>query len=316
MNVIFVSIDSLNRHYLPAYGQAIEYAVATPNLDRFAQRAAVFDTHYAGSLPCMPARREFFTGIQEFLWRPWGPIEPFDTPAALAARRAVVMTQLVTDHFHYFQHGSHGYFEDYHGFEFIRGHEYDAWRTAPRDPDPTFLRQIKADRPHDASFLNRVAYARNATALRREEDFFAPQVFAGTSAWLRENHQHDRWLLVVDSFDVHTYLHPCRDDVPAYCYSTMMMRPYGWFTPPETQPAAEAGRFLPYTDSPVWRYPARSHARHPASLLYNVQHDRAQSENLAGCGLPDERRLRELLHEALRQLQAPPEQYERLGLSR
>jgi hypothetical protein len=140
-------------------------------------------------------------------------------------------------------------------------------------------------------------------------------LLTGAATRHREWALYGYWGSTVNVTDgVHTYLHPCRDDVPAYCYSTMMMRPYSWFTPPEAQPAAEAGRFLPYTDSPVWRYPARSHARHPTPLLYNVQHDRAQSENLAGRGLADEQRLRELLHEALRQLQAPPEQYERLRL--
>src|SRR5699024_7612288 len=71
MNVIFISIDSLSKHFLKAYGQPIELDVQTPNIDRFAEKALVFDNHYAGSLPCMPARREFFSGTQEFLWRPW-----------------------------------------------------------------------------------------------------------------------------------------------------------------------------------------------------------------------------------------------------
>jgi arylsulfatase A-like enzyme len=502
MNVVFISIDSLKRHYLPAYGQTIEYPVATPNLDRFARRAAVFEAHYAGSLPCMPARREFFAGVQEFLWRPWGPIEAYDMTLARAARAEGVMTQLVTDHFHFFQHGSHGYFEDYHGFEFIRGHEFDAWRTAPREPDPRFLAQIKAERPNDPGFMNRVAYARNATALRGEEDFFGPRVFAGATDWLRANHDHPRWLLVIDSFDVHepfhcpepyasmytdedprdpemilwpyygridagqsrlserqvafvraqyagkltmvdrwfgrlldalddlalwettavivttdhghylgdhgwvgkpdaplfnvlahtplfiwwpggplnggrtgaltsaidlhatildglgvatrraphsrslapllagavdrhrdwalygywgssvnvtdgrhTYLHPGRTDLPTYCYSTTMMRPYGWFTPLEARADAEAGRFLPYADAPVWRYPAPSLARHAAPLLFDARADPGQVANLAGRDAAEERRMRDLLATALRELQAPAEQYERLGLT-
>ncbi|MFC7189962.1 sulfatase-like hydrolase/transferase [Halocatena marina] len=135
MNVLFVSIDSLRRDFLDTYQDdpwCIEYEVDTTNLDRFAERATVFNTHYAGSLPCMPARREWLTGTQEFLWRPWGPIEPFDTTLPEALRHADVMTKLITDHFHYFQHGSGGYFEDFNGFEFIRGHENDTWKTAPR----------------------------------------------------------------------------------------------------------------------------------------------------------------------------------------
>lgn len=501
MNAIFISIDSLNRHYLNAYGQTTEYPVATPNLDRFAKRAAVFESHFAGSLPCMPARREFFAGVQEFLWRPWGPMEPFDLPLARAARQAGAVTQLVTDHFHFFQHGSHGYYEDYQGFEFIRGHEYDAWRTAPRDPDPVLLQQIKGDEPRHTRFLNRAAYARNVASFTTEEDFFAAKVFSRAADWLAENQAHPQWLLVVDSFDVHepfhcpepyaslytdedprdpelvnwpyygrtdrgqsqltarqiafaraqyagkltmvdrwfgnvldrldeldawadtlvivttdhghflgdhgwmgkphaplynvlahtplfiwrpdsprmggridaltsavdlyatvlealgvdppatvhsrsllpllrgerdthrdwalygywgstvnvtdgrhTYLRPCRDDLPASCYSTMMMNPYGWFTPPKVQHAAEAGRFLPYTDAPVWRYPDKSSTRHDAPLLFDRHNDPGQTANLAGQGLPDEARLRDLLVEALRQIAAPAEQYQRLGL--
>ena len=58
MKTIFLVMDSLNRHYLNCYGDG---RVKTPNLDRLADRGIVFDSHYAGSLPCMPARREMMT---------------------------------------------------------------------------------------------------------------------------------------------------------------------------------------------------------------------------------------------------------------
>lgn len=505
MNVLFISIDSLNRHFLEAYGQSVELAVAAPNLERFAAKAATFERHYAGSLPCMPARREFFCGVQEFLWRPWGPVEPFDAPLPRLARGAGATTQLVTDHFHYFQHGSYGYVEDYHGFEFVRGHEYNAWKTAPREPDKTLLEQIKADDPTGLGFMNRAAYARNVAGFTQEEDFFAAKVFRAASSWLRENtahpEAHPKWFLAVDSFDVHepfhlpepyasmytdedptdpelvnwpfygrvgegqselserqvafvraqyagkltmvdrwfgelldaldgqglwdntmvvvttdhghylgegdwmgkpdaplynvlahtplfiwhpgsplmgervgaltaavdlyatmleglgatvpphvhsrsllpllkgesehhrdwamygywgstvnvtdgryTYLHPCRPDVDIHCYSTMMLNPYGWFLPPKVQHGATSGRFLPYTDAPVWRYPAPSLSRHNAPLLFDVRDDPAQMRNLAGQGLEVEARMKRLLLEALGELRAPPESYARWGL--
>ena len=75
MRAVFVLFDSLNRLALGCYGGA---AIATPNFDRFAQRAVTFDNHYVGSLPCMPARRELHTGRYNFLHRSWGPLEPFD----------------------------------------------------------------------------------------------------------------------------------------------------------------------------------------------------------------------------------------------
>jgi arylsulfatase A-like enzyme len=501
LNVVFITIDSLSKHFLKTYGQTVEFEVETPNLDRFAGKAAVFDNHYAGSLPCMPARREFFAGIQEFLWRPWGPMEPFDVPAALAARRSGIVTQLVTDHYHYFQHGSSGYFEDYGAFDFIRGHEYDAWKTTPKDPDGTLMRQILAGDPHNTRFMDRAQYARNAAHFTKEEDFLAPQVFARTAEWLKRNRGWEKWFLVVDSFDVHepfhvpepyasmytdedpndpeltnwpyygridegqsalterqlafvraqyagkltmvdrwfgrvldaldelkmwdetavivtsdhghflgdhgwmgkpnaplynvlaatplfiwhpggarngertdaltsavdlyatmleaagaevpehvhsrslmpivkgetdrhrnwalygywgstvnvtdgrhTYLRPCRDDVDAYTYSTRMMNPHGWFVPPKPQKQAEAGRYLPYTDTPVWRYPEKSYTRHAEPLLFDIAEDPEQRENLAGRDPESEERMRRLLVEALRELRAPEEQYARLGL--
>ena len=66
MKAVFVLFDSLNRHMLGAYGGT---RVPTPNFDRLARRSVVFDKHYVGSLPCMPARRDMLTGRLTFLHR-------------------------------------------------------------------------------------------------------------------------------------------------------------------------------------------------------------------------------------------------------
>ncbi|MDP6217574.1 MAG: sulfatase-like hydrolase/transferase, partial [Alphaproteobacteria bacterium] len=73
MKTIFLLFDSLNRSALQIYGGTN----ATPNFNRLAARSAIFDNHYAGSLPCMPARRDMHTGRLNFLHRSWGPLEPF-----------------------------------------------------------------------------------------------------------------------------------------------------------------------------------------------------------------------------------------------
>ncbi|MEK9571841.1 MAG: sulfatase-like hydrolase/transferase, partial [Paracoccaceae bacterium] len=54
MRTIFVLFDSLNRSALGCYGGSID----TPNFDRLAAKSTVFDNHYIGSMPCMPARRD------------------------------------------------------------------------------------------------------------------------------------------------------------------------------------------------------------------------------------------------------------------
>ena len=75
MRAVMVMYDSLNRHMLEPYGCT---ETLTPNFTRLARRSAQFETCYAGSLPCMPARRELHTGRYNFLHHSWGPIEPYD----------------------------------------------------------------------------------------------------------------------------------------------------------------------------------------------------------------------------------------------
>lgn len=212
MNVLFVSIDSLRRDFLSAYRDrpfGYDYAVETPNLDQFADRGTVFDAHYAGSLFCMPARREWLTGTREFPWRGWGPIEPFDDTLPRIARSTGTVAGLVTDHYHYFQHGASGYYEDFSGFEFVRGHEHDAWRTAPREIDASFASQIQASDPDELSYMHRAQYARNVANFdpEVESDFFAPKVFSRTAEWIEDNQCWDDWFCFVDSFDVHEPFH-------------------------------------------------------------------------------------------------------------
>ena len=213
-DVLLITIDSLRRDFLGAYRdrpRVVDYDVATPNLDHFAERATVFDTHYAGSLPCMPQRREFLCGIQEFLWRPWGPVEPYDRTVPALASRAGATTGLITDHFHYFEHGSHGYYEDYNGFEFVRGHEFDHWQTAPRYPDERLLRQTNRGSSDvtDPSPDDHSVYARNVADFDEldERDFFAPEVFSRAAEWIGENREWDQYFCYVDSFDVHEPFH-------------------------------------------------------------------------------------------------------------
>lgn len=57
------------------------------------------------------------------------------------ARQSGVVTKLVTDHYRYFQQGSHGYYDSFHGFEFVRGHEHDAYQTAPKELDDRLVDQ-------------------------------------------------------------------------------------------------------------------------------------------------------------------------------
>src|SRR5215469_10171943 len=99
---VVLLLDSLNRHLLGAYGGR---EFATPNLDRLARCALRFTRHYAGSLPCIPARHDLLCGALDFLWKPWGSIEVWERPLTAHLRRAGVVTQLISDHPHLFESG-------------------------------------------------------------------------------------------------------------------------------------------------------------------------------------------------------------------
>jgi arylsulfatase A-like enzyme len=188
---IVVLLDSLNRHLLGAYGGS---EFATPNLDAFARRAQCFRWHYAGSLPCIPARHDLLCGTWDFLWKPWGSIEIWEEPITAALRAADVTTVLVTDHPHLFEVGGENYHTDFAAWDYQRGHESDPWKTRP---DPSWMGAPSFHRgwtPYD----NSRGY------FRSEEDFPGPRTMAAAARWIeRHAAAHDRFLLVVDEFDPH-----------------------------------------------------------------------------------------------------------------
>lgn len=104
MRTILVLMDSLNRRFLKAYNPIGEGI--TPNIDAFSRESVIFDNHFIGSAPCMPARRDIMTGRMQFLERNWGGIEPFDITLPEELRKHGIFTHITTDHQHYFEIGA------------------------------------------------------------------------------------------------------------------------------------------------------------------------------------------------------------------
>jgi len=195
MNTILVLIDSLNRHALSAYAPS---PIMTPNLERLAARAWRFDNHFVGSLPCMPARRELYAGRREMMWRPWGPLEPFDLrlPELLAAQGHT--TALVTDHYHYWEEEANGYLQSFGSTELIRGHENDFWKPPVKGDVPEWVENIEVYRPGKGR-----GYYGNVKDFKAETDYFPAKVFSGAARWLGEHARAGSFYLQVESFDVH-----------------------------------------------------------------------------------------------------------------
>lgn len=192
-NAIVILLDSLNRHMLGAYGGR---EFATPNLDRFAARSLKFTRHYAGSLPCMPARHDILCGAWDFLWRPWGSVELWEDAITTPLRKAGVATQLISDHPHLFETGGENYHVDFTAWDYQRGHEGDPWKTRP-DHSWAGAGAPRYGRPH-------LPYDNSRAWFKDETDFPGPRTMAAAARWLDDNaRHHDRFMLFVDEFDPH-----------------------------------------------------------------------------------------------------------------
>lgn len=196
MRCVFLLFDSLNRHLLGPYGGT---RIPTPNFDRLAARSVVFDNHYVGSMPCMPARRDMQTGRLSFLHRSWGPLEPFDNAFPEILAKHGVYSHLVTDHAHYFEDGGGTYHNRYDSFEFIRGQEGDAWKAMVQPPWER-LREKYHERQYGEA---QRSYFRknmvNREYIRSEADFPSVQCFAAGLEFLETNRTADNWLLQIET---------------------------------------------------------------------------------------------------------------------
>ena len=82
---------------LNIYNSNREETARMPNLNRLAQRGVVFDNHWCGSAPCMPARKDIMTGRLNFLEKPWGAIEPYEQTLQTLLAEKNVHTMMFSD---------------------------------------------------------------------------------------------------------------------------------------------------------------------------------------------------------------------------
>lgn len=200
MKTVFVLFDSLNLKALECYGYN---SIHTPNFKRFAQRAVTFDTHYVGSLPCMPARRDIHTGRLNFLHRSWGPLEPFDNSFAALLSQSGVYTHLVSDHYHYWEDGGAVYHNRYNTWEFIRGQEWDRWKAMVEPPMEQFKSMYHKEQCSQTRADGRIQNMINREYMKDEADYCMPRTFEKGIEFLDVNRNAKNWLLQIECFDPH-----------------------------------------------------------------------------------------------------------------
>ena len=271
MNVIAILCDTLRRDHVGAYSggrpldqcwsqEAPPWSVSTPNMDRLAERGTVFENCYIGSTPCMPARRDIYTGRYEFLERGWGPLEEedLDLPRQVSGppnqalnwtlEKGYSVSYLLTDHFHLWEQGSGNYHMGYTGFEFIRGVEADALYTDPVD----FFCPAKDRRGKLERHWRNVHFIR-----QREEDYFCAQVCTRAVDWLGRNASHSNFFLHLDIFDPHEPWDPPEDILKEF-------DPKGY----DVEGGAANGPYAPWRDQITEEQFDNLRARYAAKVVF------------------------------------------------
>ena len=164
--------------------------------EKLSAQSVTFDSHYVGSLPCMPARRELHTGRYNFLHRCWGPIEPFDESVPQILKEHGIYTHLVSDHAHYWEDGGCTYHTRYNTWEGFRGQEGDMYKgqvANPQIPEGALGRMKHSWRQE---WVNR-SYIKDAN----ESPLY--KVFDAGLEFIETNHKEDNWFLQIEPFDPH-----------------------------------------------------------------------------------------------------------------
>ena len=345
MNVIFILCDTLVRDKLSPYhkNQGPYGRIRTPNLERLAKKSVTFANHWLNSAPCMPARRDLFSGRIEFPWRSWGPRESFDPDWTLTLRQSQVLSGMFTDHANLFDVGAGNYHHFFDFYQFIRGHFNDHQQT-PEELSP------------GRKGLTRNLYKKERQKIGHPDQTFVSQNLGAVTTWL-DNYSagSSPFFLYVDEFDPHWPLDPPEPYRSMYLPPDLQsMRHDGFYWtdgryllckgPEQEGPLfqygtdfgekwvgikgqyfdryekAETGQFLPHTDRPVYRVPsdglAYGNPRGDFDALFDLRADPACQENLyeKNTILLDSC-LRKLVT-FMENLKVPHEHFKRLGLKK
>lgn len=194
MKAVMLMFDTLTKKYLSPYGN--EW-VKTPNFERLSKKTLSFDNFYAGSMPCMPARRELHTGRYNFLHRSWGPLEPFDKSVIEVLKDNGIYTHIVTDHSHYWEDGGATYHNRFNTWQGFRGQEGDRWMPHLKDIE------IPEQNPLTKSGISFKQHWANRLVQSTEEEMSSVKTVMAGIDFINNHKDIDNWFLQIECFDPH-----------------------------------------------------------------------------------------------------------------
>jgi len=222
VNCIWITTDSLRQDHVHCYrpegtlddtGPSLQ--VSTPSLDRLAREGVLFERMRSEALPTIPCRRGIFTGRRVFPWKNepfpkglivrypgWRPLRQQDVTLAEHLREQGYVTAIVADTYHLMK-PSMNFHRGFDGFHWVRGQEFDRWRTAPLPPG--VLERHTKPEVELGQRRSRVLrqFLQNHADLDGEDDLPCARTFHWAIEWLERNHAYERFFLYVDTFSPH-----------------------------------------------------------------------------------------------------------------
>ncbi len=197
-NVIFLIVDSFRQDHVSYYNP--HSPCPTPNIDALARESVAFDNCYPEGLPTIPVRTSWLTGERTLVDRPWQPLAPEDRSVAELLAGEGYLTALFTDCYHYFKPGMNLH-RGFRVWEWVRGQEYDAYRSAP-------LRRLKLDDycqdTYSPEWRRIVETAlKNVEEFETADDHYCARLARLAGEWAAANTGQQPLFLWVDSFDPH-----------------------------------------------------------------------------------------------------------------
>lgn len=204
MNIIVIMLDSYRQDHFGFYHQGRRVfpnvpPCQTPNMDAFAAESVVFDSMYADALPTIPARTALFTGNRTLFSRAWQPLADEDYSISSILALEGYVSALIADVYHY-RAADQNFHAGFHAYEWVRGQEYDPWRSEPPKSDLAGFTNQHYDELWRANVAQFIV---NTEEFERKEDWFAFKVADLACDWLKRNRGQDKVFLWMDSFDPH-----------------------------------------------------------------------------------------------------------------
>lgn len=200
-NVVVIVSDTFRPDHLSINGKGF---ARTPELDALVRRGIQFDRATVSSFPTIPMRTDWFTGRFSHPRHGWKDLDRSAITLPGILRENGYTTQLLADTTHMLRAK---FWEPFHHFQFLRGHEGDVPFSRLNDPIRPVVKDRRKTRIEFGNKGGRPAivdvHAHTNFRQRYEDEAHCALLADLGCRWIQDNYRGGPFLLWMDCFDVH-----------------------------------------------------------------------------------------------------------------